>query len=284
VILRVSPLRFEFRALDPLRFPPGKAANVFRGAFGEIFRRVASVSAYARMFEPRSERSVTGIGPSGFADLPRPFVLRAASLDGRLFGEGDCFTLDVNVFDPEIPALDYFRLAFEQLSVEGLGPGRPRVELLGAVALPEVAVDLTARNEPVVKLKVTFLTPTQLKIDGEVLREPHFDALFKRARDRVTGLITLYQRSDGSSLPDFRGMGTRAEAIRMTSGRFRQIERERRSSRTGQVHSLGGFTGEAEYEGDLAEFLPWLEAAWWTGVGRLTVLGNGMVRVEATDV
>ena len=34
---------------------------------------------------------------------------------------------------------------------------------------------------------------------------------------------------------------------------------ERRSSRTGQRHGIGGFIGIAEYEGDLAEFLPYLQ-------------------------
>jgi CRISPR/Cas system endoribonuclease Cas6 (RAMP superfamily) len=53
----------------------------------------------------------------------------------------------------------------------------------------------------------------------------------------------------------------------------------RRSGRTGQVHSIGGFTGEAVYEGALAEFVPWLRAARWVGVGRQTVWGKGDVRV-----
>jgi CRISPR-associated endoribonuclease Cas6 len=54
---------------------------------------------------------------------------------------------------------------------------------------------------------------------------------------------------------------------------------ERKSGRTGQVHPLGGFTGVAEYQGDLTEFLPWLQAARWVGVGRQTVWGKGDVRV-----
>ncbi len=33
----------------------------------------------------------------------------------------------------------------------------------------------------------------------------------------------------------------------------------------------------AEYEGDLAEFLPYLEAAHWTGVGRHCTWGNGQI-------
>ena len=38
---------------------------------------------------------------------------------------------------------------------------------------------------------------------------------------------------------------------------------------------LGGFVGEAEYEGDLTEFVPYLRAAHWTGVGRQTAWGKG---------
>jgi hypothetical protein len=41
--------------------------------------------------------------------------------------------------------------------------------------------------------------------------------------------------------------------------------------------------GSADYEGDLAEFLPFLEAARWTGVGRQTVWGNGEIHVIPFD-
>jgi hypothetical protein len=57
------------------------------------------------------------------------------------------------------------------------------------------------------------------------------------------------------------------------------VESARRSSRTGQTHSLGGFVGTAEYEGDLAEFLPYLEAGRWVGVGRQAVWGKGEIAV-----
>ena len=57
---------------------------------------------------------------------------------------------------------------------------------------------------------------------------------------------------------------------------------ERKSGRTGQIHPLGGFLGDADYEGDLAEFLPWLRVAQWVGVGRQTVWGKGDVRVVGT--
>ena len=103
--ITIVPLQFTFRARDPVWFPSGKAANVFRGAFGTIFRRIAcdphcggaadcpiaKDCAYAKMFEPRAH----GSGPSGFEDQPRPFVLWAASLNGRRFEAGERFDLEV---------------------------------------------------------------------------------------------------------------------------------------------------------------------------------------------
>jgi CRISPR/Cas system endoribonuclease Cas6 (RAMP superfamily) len=69
----------------------------------------------------------------------------------------------------------------------------------------------------------------------------------------------------------------------MTCCDLRAEHRVRRSSRTGQVHPWGGFTGAAEYQGDLAEFMPYLRAARWTGVGRQTVWGKGEITAESLD-
>jgi len=60
----------------------------------------------------------------------------------------------------------------------------------------------------------------------------------------------------------------------------RQVDVVRRSSRTGQVHSIGGFVGEAEYEGELDEFICFLRVVKWTGVGRQTVWGKGVIETS----
>ena len=288
VQLTIVPLEFTFLARDPVWFPPGKAANVFRGAFGTIFRKiacdprcggaaecpVAKDCIYAKMFEPRA----FGSGPSGFEDQARPFVFWAAALNGRRFETGERFTLQVNVFDLNSPAFEYLRLAFGQLGSEGLGPGRARVEVVESQKRPPVDVSLAPAADQVTRIHVQFLTPTELKSGGVTLREPRFDVLLARARDRVSALCSLYQ----DALPglDYRGMGERAAAVKMTFLRIEQVEFERRSSRTGQRHGLGGFVGEAEFEGQLAEFVPWLKAAEWAGVGRLTVWGNGRLKIS----
>jgi CRISPR-associated endoribonuclease Cas6 len=248
------------------------------------------------MFEP----SATAPGPSGLADWPRPFVFRAMHLDGRSFASGERFDFDLNLFDTESPAVAYLVLTFAQLAREGLGPHRGKVELTSVAQLsaqgkacamvyengsmmvqqntPPLELNLARSEEPVGRLRVRFITPTELKSGQQIASRPEFGVLAARVRDRISTLRELY--GGGALDIDFRAFGERAAAVRMTRCEIRGVDVMRRSSRTGQVHPIGGFVGEAEYEGELAEFLPYLEAAKWTGVGRQTVWGKGEIAVE----
>jgi len=81
---------------------------------------------------------------------------------------------------------------------------------------------------------------------------------------------------------DFRAMAERASLVQMTANDMRFRDAVRHSSRTGQRHPIGGFIGSADYEGPLTEFIPWLEAAAFTGVGRQTTWGKGEIRVTVS--
>ncbi len=292
-------LRLHFRAVEPVRFPAGKAGNVLRGVFGTSLRRVACVPecpgaascelraacAYSRLFEPRAAR---GTGPSGLRDWPRPFVFRARHLDGGHFEGGQAFHFDVHIFDLAQPGVDAFAASFAFLAREGIGPGRGRAALVraelldldGAPTAQPISLSLERGAANISRILVRFVTPTEVKgADGPAA----FATLFSRIRDRVSTLRALY--GPGPLAIDFRGMAQRAACVEMPRCELRWERVERRSTRTGQSHSLGGFVGEAEYSGDLAEFLPYLDAAKWTGVGRQTVWGKGEIetRVIATS-
>lgn len=240
------------------------------------------------MFEP----AALGSGPSGLADWPRPFVFRAMHLDDRTIQAGETFHFDLNLFDTRPDAVAYLVLAFTQLAREGLGPGRSRVELTGVAQLDQngnltlsafpnipapLELDLTA-TEQVSRIRVQFLTPTELKSGQQLAAKPEFGILAARIRDRISTLRELY--GDGPLDIDFRGFGERAAQVHMTSCDVRQVDVRRRSSRTGQVHPIGGFVGEAEYTGELAEFISYLRAAKWTGAGRQTVWGKGAIETN----
>jgi hypothetical protein len=299
------PLRFEFVAHESLYFPPGKASNTLRGALGVISRKIACrpecsevrsceirrSCAYAQIFEPAASDHMPG--PAGLADWPRPFVFRARHLDNRTIPAGDSFYFDLHVFTLDASRLSHFVLAFAELAREGLGPQRIKAELrqvwtravggLSEQAITSSAqptsLDLEPWRSAPRTIRIEFLSPTELKHENKIAVRPEFPILFGRIRDRISTLRALY--GPGPLDIDFRAIGDRASAVRMTRYDVRREEADRRSTRTGQIHSIGGFVGFAEYEGDLAEFLPYLAAAHWTGVGRQAVWGKGEIAITS---
>ncbi len=279
--------RFTFSAIDPIAFPPGQPGNILRGAFGHAFRGIAcephcpgagkcpqrESCAYARIFEAASSgRS----GPSGLGDRPRPFAFRAAYLDGQTLQPQQRFWFGLNLFEARDPPLEILAQVFARLAKDGLGPLRGRADVV-SVEQRKVSLSLVAAPAESRTLEVEFVTPTELKSADGLVARPEFEILFARVRDRVSTLRELY--GPGPLEIDFRAMGERAAAVRMTRCELRQVNRARRSSRTGQRHGIGGFVGMVEYQGQLGEFLPYLKAAQWTGVGRHCGWGNGELRV-----
>jgi len=192
-------------------------------------------------------------------------------LDGAAFEAGEQFWFGVNVFETRKPLLSYFERAFAQLD---------RTELLSVEPADSepISIPLAPASTSVHRLRVEFRTPTELKCGKTLADGPDFDVLFTRARDRVATLRSLY--GQGPLDIDFRGLGERARTVRLSRCQLREVDVRRRSSRTGQVHSIGGFTGVAEYEGDISEFFPFLEVARWTGVGRQCVWGKGEIHAS----
>jgi len=250
-------LRFQFVAGATIYFPNGKPANLLRGTLGA--RLHGDPDDYRKIFDPNLSN-----GPSGMADPPRPFVFRARNLDGRTVTAGETFDFSVNLFDLRIA--DRFVEA-----MSGLKDAR-----LAQVEQSKERLNLVPGAKPVSTVAMEFLTPTELKTGEKIAVRPDFPILFARIRDRISTLSALY---GGGPLPiDFRAMGERAAAVQMTRCEIRNVDVNRRSG-TG-THPLGGFVGTAEYEGELTEFLPFLEAARWTGVGRQTVWGKGELQVR----
>ena len=125
----------------------------------------------------------------------------------------------------------------------GLDAGRRATEAREPIAL---SLDpLPAAESQVLTLR--FLTPTELKSEGEIVRDPPFKVVLARARDRVATLSSLY--GGGPLDLDFRGMADRAGEIRTVSSNLRWESGQRKSSRTHQVHPLDGFIGEMTYQG-----------------------------------
>lgn len=252
-------LQFGCIAPTELQFPIGKAANILRGLLGAALKRNAP-TAYDRHFAPRPVG-----GPSGLADAPRPFVFRVRHLDGRVVAAGEAFDFEVNLFDRRNETVECFIRGFSELAHND------------CVEQKSVSLSLAPAATRVQRVHVEFLTPTELKSGDRIAARPEFPILFGRIRDRLSTLSALY--GSGPLPIDFGGMGDRSARVHITDCEINTVPVSRRSGRTGQTHPIGGFVGSADYEGELSEFLPFLEAARWTGVGRQTVWGKGEISV-----
>lgn len=239
------PLRFRFATCKLRDF----STNTLRGAFGSALKKL-DADAYAGFFAPKRAE---GSGPSGLADPPRPFVF-------RLLGP---LEVGLNLFLTRDPAVELFTRVMAELGT-----------VISVAGTEPLRLSLCVPEPKVCRLRVHFLTPTELK----GAEQPEFGILLARIRDRVSTLRELY--GEGPLAMDFKAFGERASRVAMARCELVPVAAERTSRGTGQRHSLGGFTGVAEYEGDLAEFLPFLEIARWTGVGRQTVWGKGEIAYE----
>jgi CRISPR/Cas system endoribonuclease Cas6 (RAMP superfamily) len=200
-----------------------------------------------------------------------------------VFEAGENFGFDLHFFDTRpgsATLINDLRIALGKVASEGIGPLRGIAEVTGVVRETK-PIDLAPLDRAPSRIAVEFRTPTELKSGGEIMDRPEFGVLFGRVRDRVSTLRALY--GVGPVPVDFQAIGERANAIQLESCSIHQVRSARRSSRTGQSHSIGGFVGEAQYCGPFEEFLPWLRAAEWTGVGRHTVWGNGEIRLRVLE-
>ncbi|MEP7351781.1 MAG: CRISPR system precrRNA processing endoribonuclease RAMP protein Cas6 [Acidobacteriota bacterium] len=280
--LTVWAFRVAFTVIDPVRFPEGKAANTLRGALGTVLRDNYSCSyLLTRLFESRT--TAAGLR---LANPPKPFLLRAAHLDGKSFDPGQSMYFDLILFEDPRQLLPDFIDVFRRWQRTGIGPAH------GKVALSTVTnqstgepddysghpVSLQPSESQLDRLTLEFLTPTELKSRGDVAPTLEFHILIRRLRERISNLRILYQ---GGSELESNHLGE-PEAIVILRTSLRQVDIERRSSRTGQRHSIGGFVGQVEYSGDLWRFIPLLKAGEWTGVGRQTVWGKGQYVVLGT--
>lgn len=249
-------LRLSFVAPAAIRFPQHSAANLLRGILGAAILKT-SPADYARRFAPE----LAG-GPSGLRQAPRPYVFRAANLAGASISAGEPLHFGINLFETKDAAIDLFARAFE-----------PR---FGAASIETKSIYLPVEADGIdaARVRVRFLTPTTIK--GS--ERPEFGPMLARIRDRASTIRDLY--GEGPLPIDFKAVGERARAARMTRCELERVEFDRTSRNTGYTHPLGGFVGFAEYEGELGEFLPYLEIARWIGVGRQTVWGNGEIAWE----
>lgn len=300
----------------PLVVPGHQRAVLWRGAFGAVFRSLVchdlaldceacplrAACPFPRVFAPSipSGRPVI----ARLRDPPRPFVLADPHPEAPSLAPDTPIALGLALVGSSVLELPYFVVALRRLGDDGIGRARTRFRVEdvrcvdaagigGAVVyergsdvvrparLPLWAGDLARPGDGAAKrVQVRFVTPTDLRGGADdVTRAPPFGVLVRRARDRAGALATFF--GQGPIADDPRAIGALADTVREVASEIARAETFRRSTRTGERHSVGGIVGTAVYEGEaIGEVMPWLRLAEALGVGKHATFGNGRIGVE----
>ncbi|MDF0643796.1 MAG: CRISPR system precrRNA processing endoribonuclease RAMP protein Cas6 [Nitrospira sp.] len=314
----LAQFRFALEAEDRLALHPRNPGNTLRGAFGSTFQRLVcptpadcretcrmkATCPYGQIFEPSPPPDSDRLSLN--QDIPRPFVFRPPNGIETMARPGEALHFDLILIGKALEHFSYFLVTFRELGTQGIGLGRGRYRIVQVSLLSEdgneVAEIYSGRDNVVhpsplritykdccrlaterfltqaQRVTIRFLTPTLLKADGKIVTRPDFHHLIKRLRDRINAVAHFY--CDDTLAMDFKAFGQRAEAVRTVHCNIRWEDRDRRSRKTSLTHDMGGFIGEATYQGDLEEFLPLLILGQYTHVGKYAVWGNGQYEVS----
>jgi hypothetical protein len=236
-------------------------------------------------------------------DIPRPFVIKPPLETKETYLPGEALSFDLVLVGKIKDYLPYFIVTFKELSNVGLGRSRTACELSSVEAIPAhgdpVAVYSSGDNmvcppkeairwpdlvlnggskQKTRKVRLKFLTPAALKVDGRMTERPVFAHILKRLRDRINALSYFYC---GQGLDiDFRAFGEMAERVVTTEDRTCWVNSSRYSRRRDVDHDLSGFIGEVCFEGELEPFIPYLKLGEYLHVGKNAVFGNGWFKIE----
>ncbi|MDI6711141.1 MAG: CRISPR system precrRNA processing endoribonuclease RAMP protein Cas6 [Thermoanaerobacterales bacterium] len=292
-----------------LLLPPYKGSTL-RGGFGRVFRRIAcsqrqaecprcllkEACPYAYIFEtsPPGDAQVL----KNLEAVPRPFILEPPLETKAEYRPGESLIFGLVLVGRAVQYLPYFIVCLDELGREGIGKGRRPYTLRevraldrhGAVHAVFSDADRTVRPVPAAirgedlfararlpggwtRLGLEFLTPTRLKHQDRWANRADFHVLIRALLRRLSSLAYFHHGWEWQA--DFTGLIARAEAVTTVREQTRWVDWERYSARQEARIALGGLVGPVVYEGDLAEFLPFILLGEHVHVGKGAVFGMG---------
>jgi len=269
VILKGFHFRsFEFVIIPMEDFRLGENPGaLLRGAFGLTLRRLCCDNfslrceecerrldcPYFFLFSPSGVVSM-----SGYRFLPRGYVLKLPLSPKETFSKENPLVFRINFIGSAIQCLPHTATALRMLGNHGIGKNRSKFALSRVIQLdgeerydvlrPEgelLPLDKDCRLRflsEVESLVMNFTTPTRIRYKKEVVRDPEFQHIFKRLRDRISILSHFYC---GFSLQGAKckELGLLSEKVEVINKEMRWVNMGRRS-KAGPWHDQSGFVGD----------------------------------------
>jgi hypothetical protein len=316
--LRFAPLTFEIEAATDLHLPDYKGSTL-RGGFGQAFKKAVCLTktldcppcfmqqqcAYYSIFESKIEKKVADMLRIG-RDAPHPFVLLPPLTGDNTFQQGKRLTFHLTLIGNTIEQLPFYFLAFEQLGTSiGLGRAKGRFRLVAVhdsmgtllfdgerrkvFAPPSIlsAKDLLQSPPPTDgALHLRFVTPVRIKSaykssSQHLIRlstAEDFPLLVESLYHRLFTLAQLYCTSTPQPYK-LKAKEFAAANVTLSHSTIRWVDWERYSNRQQARMKLGGFVGEATFNGAVEEFVPLFTLGEHLHIGKGSSFGLGKYEI-----
>ncbi len=311
--------KFTFRiAVEDYMHLPYYKGSTFRGAFGNIFRKIvctfkgkdckecilSSQCVYAYIFETIPPEGTSIMGMQKYEKVPHPFVIEPPEETKQAYEKGEEISFDLVLVGKAIDYQPYFILSFEELGRVGLGRGRGkyalrRVEAAGRtvyagdsgtiskapadkIDVPEDIVTTGLEAVPRTSMTLHFTTPLRIIHERHLTSSPEFSILLRSIMRRLQ-LLHYFHCEMKESGWNHRELIDASRSVTIEENRLHWHDWERYSSRQNTKMKMGGLVGTITYAGPLTPFLPILRAGEIVHAGKGTSLGLGRFTLIRDD-
>lgn len=127
------------------------------------------------------------------------------------------------------------------------------------------------------RIKIEFITPVRIKYQEKLVELPEFHILVRALLHRISALMYFH-----CNIPfniNFNEIIEQSKSIKLINHNLKWTGYTRFSTRQKLKIKLAGFTGSAEYEGEISKFLPLLYAGTFLNLGKQTSFGFGEYKI-----
>ncbi len=311
--MKLSKYRFIIKPRRELILPPYKGST-FRGGFGNAFKRAVCADregectkcvlrrkcVYSYVFETSNPQEAEEEMRSKGENVPHPFIIEPPLDERQYYGIDDWLDFNLILVGRAVDYIPYFIFAFEELGRIGIGKNKGKYSLKKVISLhkdremliydshshfrydyqvidsAELIHEASQLNYHQVTLR--FLTPARIKYEGKLTINTDFEVVMRNLLRRLSWLAEVH--CDEKWELDWKGLIKRAKEVKTVHSDLMWHDWERYSQRQGTRMKMGGFLGEITFEGDLAEFMPFIKLGEYLHIGKGTVYGLGKYEIE----
>ncbi|RCW49889.1 CRISPR system precrRNA processing endoribonuclease RAMP protein Cas6 [Halanaerobium sp. MA284_MarDTE_T2] len=308
--LAITTLKFNLMALEDLYLPehPG---STFRGAFGRSLREISCSfddkkckgcnlkdnCPYSLFFNPFLTEKDKLKTSKRFRNKLRPFIFNTDNNYKKQYSSGEELTFKIRIFGYMKQFIPYVIESWKKLQQIGLGSGRSNFLLKNIWSENDlkgkktkifdykdteikninntIYIDDIKKEESYFNYKVTLLfkTPTLIKVNGKYIKNNlEFSLLMRTLFRRLSTMAAFYGEEMSIYFNDYLN---KAEKIKLLYKDLEWNDWYRYSDKQNKKIEMQGFTGAVSYEGEIADFLPYLIYAQYLNLGKNTVFGQG---------